>query len=95
MKDNEARQQIAVLEERIRHLQHPMDLSSDVEDLIRRFMELVKELGFSYDDDLVFNREAKANSALGRLQLQISALVSALGFEETYEKGELVYKKPR
>jgi len=94
MKDNEARKQIAVLEERVRNFKRPLDVSDEVRDLERRFMELLKELGFSYDDDLVFDREVKANSSLGRLQAQISAVVDALGLEETYSEGKLIYKKP-
>jgi hypothetical protein len=95
MKDNEARKQIAVLEERVRNFKRPLDVSDEVRDLERRFMELLKELGFSYDDDLVFDREVKPNSSLGRLQAQISAIIDALGLEETYSEGKLVFKKPR
>lgn len=94
MKDNEARTKIAVLEEKIKHLRSPVG-SYEFDDLNRRFSEVVKELGFSFDDDLVFTRDVKSNSVLGRLQAQILALVEALGLEETYEGGVLVYKKRR
>jgi hypothetical protein len=95
MKDNELREKVAKLEEKIEHLRNPVYLDEEVRNLDRQFNELLKELGFSYDENLVFDREVKVNSSLGRLQAQISAVVDALGLEETYSEGKLVFKKSR
>jgi len=48
-----------------------------------------------FDKDGVLDREASIKSSLGRLQAQITALVSAIGHKETYVDGVLRYEKAR
>ena len=67
----------------------------DFRDYKRQFMDVVRELGFNFDDKGVLDRDVKLDSALGKLQAQISALVDALGYKETYDKGTLRYDKGR
>ena len=99
MRDNVAREKLAKIEERMKHLSESLDKVNvdnyDFRDYKRQFIELVRELGWSFDDDGVLNREASNNSSLGRLQAQISALVEASGFKETYVDGTLRYEKAR
>jgi len=97
MRDNVAREKLAKLEEKMEHFVKDLakvDVDSyGFRDYQRRFTELVKELGWSFGEDGVLNREADINSSLGRLQAQISALVDATGFKETYVDGILRYEK--
>jgi len=99
MRDSKAREEIAELRERLNNLAVLLDKvdvdNYDFRDYKRQFKELVKELGWSFDDDGILNREATINSSLGRLQAQISALVEASGFKETYVDGILRYEKAR
>jgi len=99
MRDNKAREEIVELKVRMENLAKLLD-KVDVDnygfrDYKRQFKELVKELGFAFDEDGVLDREATVNSSLGRLQAQISALVDVLGYKETYDKGTLRYEKVR
>jgi len=99
MRDSKCREDLARAEVKIQHLEKAIEqLSLGIfgdKDIARKFSELVKELGFSFDKEGVFIREAIPNSTLGKLQTQISALVEACNFEETYSDGRLVYKKTR
>ena len=92
--EEKRRRKTELQKERIKNLRSSY-LTQDLDDLERRFMELMKELGFSYDDNLVLNRDVAPNSVLGRLQAQIDALIEANGFEETYSGGKLIFKKLR
>jgi hypothetical protein len=99
MKDHEARKEIVELKVRLETLVTALDKvdvdNYDFTDYKRQFHEVVKELGFSFDELGSLDREANVNSSLGRLQAQISALVEVLGFTETYDKGTLRYEKVR
>ena len=99
MKDNELREKVARLEEKIDNLgklveQIPLE-NAEIKEFKRMLRELTTELGFSFDEDGIFNRDAKLNSALGKLQLQISALIEAGGYKETYSEGKLIFEKSR
>ena len=99
MRDSIAREKIAELTANLEHLSVALG-KIDVDnygfrDYRRKFVELTKELGLSFDEDGVLNREANINSSLGRLQTQINALVSIFGYKETYVDGELRYEKVR
>ena len=99
MRDSVAREKLATLEERLKSLSESLDKvdvdNYDFRDYKRQFIELVKELGWSFGEDGVLNREATINSSLGRLQAQITALVDAIGHKETYVDGKLKYEKVR
>jgi hypothetical protein len=99
MKDSKAREELAELRVRLENLSTLLDKvdvdNYDFRDYKRQFKDLVKELGFSFDDDKSLNRDAVVNSSLGRLQAQITALVEASGFKETYVDGTLRYEKAR
>ena len=99
MRDSVAREKLAKLEERLKNLSESLDKvdvdNYDFRDYKRQFTELVKELGWSFGEDGVLNREASINSSLGRLQAQITALVDAIGHKETYVDGKLKYEKVR
>ncbi len=99
MRDSKAREEIVEIRVKLENLAKSLD-KVDVDnygfrDYKRRFTELVKELGWVFDQDGVLNREATINSSLGRLQAQITALVDATGFKETYVEGILRYEKTR
>lgn len=99
MRDKSAREEIAALKVRVELLSKVLDTVDvnkfDYRDFKRQFMEVIKELGWSFDEDGILDTEATVNSSLGRLQGQISALVDTLGFKETYDKGTLRYEKGR
>jgi hypothetical protein len=99
MRDNVAREKIAemgVLIENLSKALEKVDVDSyGLRDYQRRFIELTKELGLEFDRDGVLDREASIKSSLGRLQAQITALVSAIGHKETYVDGVLHYEKAR
>lgn len=102
MKDHDARVEIAELRTEIRELKRRLNIAESIKvsdnglaDLDKRFRTLVKELGFSFDDG-VFERDIKdPNSSLFRIQLQIAALITALGLEESYVDRQLVFRDPR
>ncbi len=99
MRDNVAREKIAemgVLIENLSKALEKIDVDSyGLRDYQRRFIELSKELGLEFDEDGVLDREASIKSSLGRLQAQITALVTAIGHKETYVDGVLRYEKTR
>lgn len=106
MRDQNARVEIEILKTEIRELKRRIEIIEsnrisdngsvyNLKDLEVRFRTLVKELGFSFDDG-VFDRDIKdPNSSLFRIQLQVAALVTALGLEEAYKDGKLVYRESR
>ena len=105
MKDSEAREKIVRLEtenkefeRRICKLEEKVN-QYEIKDNTRRIGDIAKILGFSFNGDGVFDSAIKdpASSILGRLQLQISALISSLDLEETYQDGKLIFRgiKPR
>jgi len=64
------------------------------ENVSRKLHELIKELGFSYDENNVFDRNVtRVESALGRLQLQISSLIESFELEEVWTDGKLTYRR--
>jgi hypothetical protein len=84
--------EISDIKERLAKLESGFVKGSSADDLNRRFSELVKELGFSYDENSVFDREVKPSSTLGRLQLQLVALIRSMDLEEHYDSsGTLIY----
>ncbi len=99
MRDKTAREEIAELKVRVEVLSKALDKvddgNFDLRDFKRKFMEVVKELGWSFDEDGILDSAADINSSLGRLQAQISALVDVLGYKETYVGGKLRYEKGR
>ena len=101
MKDHEARQKLAVLEERLTGFEKKLNATTakrnnavvDVKELKRKLAELLKALGYSHDKEGVFTREIDIESSdLGRLQMQITALVTSLDLEEVYTDGVLSYR---
>lgn len=106
MRDQNARVEVEILKTETRELKRRIetlerkdhsdnDTVHKLKDLDVRFKTLVKELGFSFDDG-VFERDIKdPTSSLFRIQLQIAALVSALGLEESYKEGRLIYRQAR
>jgi len=101
MKDHEARQKLAVLEERLTGFEKKLNTTTakrnsvvvDVKDIKRKLAELLKILGYSYDKEGVFTREIDIESSdLGKLQQQITALVTSLELEEVYTNGVLSYR---
>ena len=99
MRDNKAREELAEFREKFKNLTKLVDKldidNYDFRDYKRQFKELVNELGLMFDEDGVLNREVSVNSSLGRLQAQITALIEAGGFKETYVDGTLRYEKAR
>lgn len=103
MKDSESRERIAKLEaenkeleRRITNLENLVD-SYTMKDSLRRVSEIAKVLGFTFNGDGVFDSTIKdpASSVLGKLQIQISALIASLNLEETYQDGKLIFKEAR
>jgi len=99
MRDNVARENIAEIKVQIGHLLSELEKidvdSYGLKDYRRRFIELTRELGLEFDEEGILKREAIINSSLGRLQIQITALVEAIGHKETYVDGKLRYEKVR
>ena len=99
MRDNVARESIAEIKVQIGHLLSELeeiDIDSyGLKDYRRRFIELTRELGLEFDEEGILNRNAVIDSSLGRLQIQITALVEAIGHKETYVDGQLRYEKVR
>ncbi len=97
MRDSKAREEIAGMKKDLEHLSKEIDrvdlVNYEFLDYRRRITELARELGLVFDEDGVLNREATVNSSLGRLQAQITALVDATGFKETYVEVYCVTKK--
>lgn len=101
-RDNVSRIKIAELEKDICYLKRRIEILEEslhgyrLESLERKFNTIVSELGFSFNDNDVFDGEVKnENSSLGKLQLQINALLRALRFEEVWTNGTLTYRKEK
>jgi hypothetical protein len=99
MRDNVAREEIAGMKKDLEHLSKALEeIDADsygLKDYRRRFIELTREIGLEFDEEGILRREAVINSSLGRLQIQITALVEAVGHKETYVDGQLRYEKVR
>ena len=99
MKDTKCRTELEFVKQELRDVKEALSkLEEDsnlflLRDTKRALLTLVKELGFSFDTDGVFDNDAKPNSALGKLQTQITALVNSLNLVETYTDGHLEYRE--
>ena len=98
MKDAELRIEVARIEERLKEIESKINdfklFINYHEDVSRKFYEVIKELGFSYDDNDVFDRNiTNPESTFGRLQSQILALVESLELEEVWTNGVLTYRR--
>lgn len=98
MKDHECRTNLAKFEIKLNNLEDEVNRfrsvfdSYTIVDLNRRFNAVVKELGFSFDDYGVFDNNVVNSGSLWKLQLQLNALIAALGFEEVWTEGVLSYR---
>lgn len=97
MKDHDAREWLARIEQRLDDLdKYGFTVSKSIElaELTLKVETIIKALGYSFNEKNVFDVDIKdPTSSLGRLQLQISALIESLDLEEVWREGKLSYRQ--
>lgn len=97
MKDYDARERLAKIEQQLDDLDKYGFTDNRIIELAEFGLKLetiIKALGYSFNDKNVFDPDIKdPASSLGRLQLQISALVESLDLEEVWREGKLSFRQ--
>lgn len=97
MKDHDARERLARVEQQLDDLDKYGFTDNRILELAELGLKvetIIKALGYSFNEKNVFDADIKdPTSSLGRLQLQISALIESLDLEEVWREGKLSYRQ--